>query len=112
MSVYQESTALSPTRQYRPVLEVKVGKHGALLCAGKARYDTLDEYIGQFAAPLSSFPGVALWSFYDPASPEATLLLQCVPEPWCNRCQRALEACRCLFYAERWGSLPLGSPGS
>jgi hypothetical protein len=96
MSVYQESTALS-SRHYRPVLEVKVGKHGALLCAGKARYDSLQEYVDMFAAPLSSLRGVGLWTFYDPLCPQCTLLLRCEPEPWCARCQRALEACRCPF---------------
>ena len=97
MELYQETPALSPARHYRPVLEVKIASNGALLCATEARYDTLQQYIEQFAAPLSSLRGVGLWTFYDPIGPQCTLLLQCEPEPWCDRCLQALAVCACPF---------------
>jgi len=98
MAVYQIPVPVSPpTRQYRPVREMRIASNGALLAAGEPRYDSLAQYISQFAAPLSQLAGVGWWSFYDPIHPEVTLLLQCEPEAWCERCHQPLNACECPF---------------
>jgi hypothetical protein len=95
MAMYQNPPM--PATRYRPILEIKLSIQGALLAAGEPRYDTLDQYIAQFAAPLSSLQGIGWWTFADPIVPECRLLLQCAPELWCDRCQQALEACSCAF---------------
>jgi hypothetical protein len=95
MAVYQNPTATSS--RYRPVLEVRLSSQGVLLAAGEPRYDTLDQYIEQFAAPLSSLRSIGWWTFADPMMPECRLLVQCAPEPLCDRCQQALDACACAF---------------
>ena len=98
MTFYQIDAPVSPiVLQYRPVREVMIARNGALLSAGEPRYDTLQEYIGQFAAPVSQLRGAGLWSFSDPITPECTLLLQCEPEEHCGRCTEALRACECPF---------------
>jgi hypothetical protein len=76
---------------------MRIATNGALLAASEARYDTLQEYIQQFAAPLSMLPGMGWWSFYDPLMPDGTLLLHCAREAWCDRCRQPLQACECPF---------------
>jgi hypothetical protein len=82
---------------YRPVREVVIATNGALLSAGEPRYETLGEYVDQFAAPLSTLRGQGLWSFYDPIRPACTVLLQCEVEEWCRRCRDVVARCECPF---------------
>jgi hypothetical protein len=97
MLVYQNDTPLSRPVQYTPVREVRMAMNGRLLSAGAPRYDTLQAYIHQFAAPLSTLRGAGLWSFYDPIHPELTLLVECEAEPVCERCTLVLDTCHCPF---------------
>jgi hypothetical protein len=82
---------------YRPVREVVIATNGALLSAGEPRYETLGEYVDQFAAPLSTLRGQGLWSFYDLIRPACTVLLQCEVEERCRRCRDAVARCECPF---------------
>ena len=97
MPAYQEKTALSPTRRDRPTQEIRMARNGALLSAAEARYDTLDEYVIQFGAPMSILRGAGLYTFADPLCPQRTILVQCVLEPCCDRCHQALAECGCPF---------------
>jgi hypothetical protein len=92
MTVYHTSLP-----RFKPIQEIRFSTSGVLLSTSEARYDTLQEYIAQFAAPLSSLPGSGLYSFADPLVPECRLLVECAPEPWCERCLQALAACGCAF---------------
>ena len=98
MAFYQIDAPVSAiVLQYRPVREVMIARNGALLSAGGPRYDTLQEYIGQFASPVSMLRGSGLYTFDDPIAPECTLLVQCEPEERCGRCREALHQCECPF---------------
>jgi hypothetical protein len=98
MSLYQNSASLSPARQHqKPVREIRLHTSGALLSASEARYDTLDAYIQQFAAPLSVLRGAGLWSFQDVLDPSLRLLVQCEDIELCTRCAATLHDCACMF---------------
>lgn len=92
MAVYQHDRV-----QYKPVREVRLDTAGALLSAGVPRYDSLAQYIDQFAAPLSTLQGSGLWSFQDPMAPSLRVLVECEPQDWCGRCDRSLDDCNCAF---------------
>jgi hypothetical protein len=95
MSVYQTTATMSPVH-YRPVREVRFTHAGQLIAAAGARYHSLTEYVAQFGAPVSALKGHGLWSFADPIE-HVSLVVECEPEPWCERCQQALPACYCPF---------------
>lgn len=77
--------------------EVKMGRNGALLACGEARYDTLDEYVAQMGAPVSQLRGAGLWSFADPCMPEIVILVQTKQEEYCRKCDEPLDVCECPF---------------
>jgi hypothetical protein len=84
--------------QYKPTREILM-THGVLLASSEARYPDLNSYMLQFSAPLSSLCNgtVGLFSFADPLWPERSILLQCTPEPVCERCQATRDECDCRF---------------
>jgi hypothetical protein len=93
MLAYQNVIGIRNT----PVKEVKLGTNGALLAAGEPRYDSLDDYVCQFGAPLSQLRGSGLYSFYDPVMPEVTILVMTEKEEYCRRCGGPLDVCPCPF---------------
>src|SRR5262245_56574530 len=97
MPFYNE-TALVSTHPvaYRPTREVRLTKAGQLIAAAAPRYDRLDHYIAMFGAPLSALKGNGLWTFADPIE-QMALLVECEPEPVCERCAAALHVCSCAF---------------
>jgi hypothetical protein len=97
MPAYHNVESSTRARRWTPVREVIIAHNGALLAAGRPRYDRLSEYIDQFAAPLSQLSGQGLYSFYDPCLPELTLVVECEGEPLCERCEAPEEACECMF---------------
>jgi hypothetical protein len=99
MKGYHSEKDLSPQVVYIPAREVLIARNGALLTSMAARYDTLEEYIEQFAALLSSLktPGMGIYSFSDPVWQDRTLILHCLPEPCCDRCHNTLHHCACAF---------------
>jgi hypothetical protein len=96
MSPYHTSAPMS--RHQVPVREIRWDNMGRLLLAGPPRYDTLAEYVEQFAAPLSMITGSGLYSFRDPLFPELRLLVECEDTAdWCETENVPLADCTCAF---------------
>jgi hypothetical protein len=91
MPVYQTSSHI----RYTPRHEIVIARNGALLSRKRARYATLDEYVDQYAAPLSMLSG--MMTFSDPMCPELTLLVQCSRAHLCDQCGETEADCHCAF---------------
>jgi hypothetical protein len=81
----------------RPIREFTMARNGCLLACGLPRHSSMNEYITQFAAPLSSLPAHGLFTFYDPIRPELTIVVEGELMPVCHRCGAVLDDCDCPF---------------
>jgi hypothetical protein len=91
MTSYQTSASI----RYIPRHEITIASNGALLSRKRARYQTLNEYVDQFAAPLSMLAG--MMSFADPLCPQLTLIVRCSRQHMCTQCGETEAACDCRF---------------
>ena len=98
MPIVLDGPALGKTLlQTKPIREFTIAQNGALLTCGWPRYATMDEYVTQFAAPLSSLPAHGLYTFYDPINPQVNIVVEGELQPTCERCSAVLDDCARAF---------------
>jgi hypothetical protein len=92
MPVYAQDRTI-----HKPVREICLSTRGELLSCSGPRYDSLDQYVEQFAAPCSALYGAGVFCFQDWIDPRLRILVECTEIDWCGRCDQSLEDCDCRF---------------